>query len=118
MWVEKFYEFWAHKDLVTAFWQEFMDDFIGKRLEKNIFCDSIWSDWDIEVELQKKDSQHYRKLSIFPSEVFWKIHSSIAVFDNKVLILNLNNTATGVLIENNEFSETMKTIFIIAKSWE
>ncbi len=112
---EIFYEFGAHSDLVEAFWEEFMNNFMDQRVKRNVFCDSIWSDWERERQLQKLDTKHFRKLKIFPEALFWEINSSISVFDNKVLILNLKGISTGVLIENRELSETMKTIFMIAK---
>ncbi len=111
--VEKFYEFGAHEDLKNAFGQKFMKDFIDKRVDKSIFCDSIWTDWNTEINLQKLDAQQKRELKIFSAEKFWKIRSSIAIYSNKVLILNLKWAFTGVLIENKEFAQTMKTVFLI-----
>lgn len=113
--VEKFYEFWAHQDLEEAFWKEFMQDFIEKRIKKNIFCDSIWTNWKAELDLQKLDKKHNRELKIFKADIFWKIASSIAIYKNKVLILNLKGIYTGVLVENKEFAQTMKTVFLICK---
>lgn len=111
---EIFYEFGSHKDLIDAFWEEFMNEFISKRVEKNIFCDSIWNSWIIEENLQKLDNNQKRSLKIFSSE-FWEISSSIAIFENKVLILNLKWIFSWVLIENSNLAETIKTIFRICK---
>ena len=109
-----FYEFWAHEDLENAFWKKFMQDFIQARIIKPIFCDSIGTFWEAEEALQKLDGEQKRNLKVFPKD-FWEINSSIVIYDNKVLILNLNWIYNGVLIENNEFSQTMKTIFLICK---
>lgn len=109
-----FYEFGAHKDLTKAFGKDFMDVFISKRVEHNIFCDSIGSSGEVEENLKKSDNQHYRSLKIFEKDI-WEIHSSISIYDDNVLILNLKDTCVGVKIQNIEFSETMKTIFLIAK---
>lgn len=111
-----FYEFWAHEDLENAFWKKFMQDFINIRIEKNIFCDSIWTNWKIEDSLQLLDKVQNRDLKIFDKELFWKISSSIAIYEDKVLILNLIWSPNWILIENKSFSETMKTIFKITIS--
>jgi hypothetical protein len=92
-----------------------MDDFIAKRVEQKIFCDSVGTTWKIERALQEKDKEHFRELKIF-SETLWNISSSIAIYDNKVLILNLKGSYSGVLIENSDFAKTMKTVFRICKS--
>jgi len=113
-----FYEYWAHYDLEKAFWKWFMNYFIKERVKKDIFCDSIWSNWKVEIELHKLDKVHNRALKIFEKEIFWEINSSIAIYDDKVLILNLSWINTWVLIENKEFAKTMKTIFMICKSSE
>lgn len=107
-----FYEFWAHKDLEDAFSKKFMQDFIKARIEKKLFCEAIWHNWEIEKNLKLNDEKELRDLRIFWKE-FWEVNSSIAIYDNKVLILNLNWVYSGVLIENNELAETLKTIFKI-----
>lgn len=112
-----FYEFGAHADLAEAFGETFMDNFIQERVKKNIFCDSIGTYGPMEAELQKSDTEQLRDLTIFP-ESFGTIGSSVAVYDNKVLILNLRGADRGIRIENSDFSETMKTLFRICKKRE
>ena len=109
-----FYEFGAHQDLTKAFWDDFMNDFIDQRIKKKVFCDSIWSSWEVEDALQKLDKEHYRRLKIFDKDI-WNISSSITIYDDNVMILNLWSSCTGVRIENREFAETMKTIFLITQ---
>ena len=41
------------------------------------------------------------------------INSSIALFDNKILILNLKKSAFGILIDNPDMYETLKTLFYL-----
>ncbi len=110
-----FYEFWSHEDLENAFWKTFMDKFIANRTNNKIFCNAISTKWKYEEILKINSEAEYRNLSIFP-KTFGKIYSSITMYENKVLILNLNKVFTWTLIENREFYETMKTIFNICKS--
>ena len=52
--VKRFYEFWVHADLENAFWEKFMDDFICSRVKKWVFCDSVWTEWEVENRLFQK----------------------------------------------------------------
>ncbi len=110
-----FYEFGAHADLVEAFGEEFMDNFIAERVRTQVFCESIGSAWEVEQEIQKHDSEHFRKLDVF-SLNYWEISSSIAIYDSKVLILNLKWWMySGVRVEDPSFATTLKTIFMISR---
>jgi len=93
-----------------------MNNFIKARIKNNIICNAISNDWKIEEKFENKNTQEFRKLKLFSEDIFWKIHSTIAIYKNKVLILNLNWKNNWVLIENKDFYETMKTIFMIAKN--
>lgn len=113
--VDIFYEFGAHADLENSFGKKFMSDFIQKRIQKWVFCDSIGTTWEIEQALQKLDSTQQRDLKIFDAQIYGKISSSIAIYDDKVLILNVDVIPMWVLIQNSQFSETMKTVYMICK---
>jgi hypothetical protein len=110
-----FYEFGAHSDLAEAFGDDFMNNFIQERVSRWIFCDSIWNSSDVEKILQEKDIEQMRSLSIFDKS-FGSIYSSIAIYGDRVLVLNLRGIYTGVQIQNRELAETLKTIFRICKS--
>ena len=123
-WKTEYLEIWAHWDLINAFWEEFMNNFIKARIKNNIICNAISNDWNTEKRFENRNSEEFRKLELFSENIFWKIHSTIAIYKNKVLILNLNapwkkcpwgKNNNWVLIENKDFYETMKTVFMIAK---
>ena len=75
-----FYEFWDHSDLEKAFWKAFMNSFINTRVERWIFCDSVWNDSKIENELHLRDQKELRSLKIFSND-FWKMSSSVALYE-------------------------------------
>lgn len=110
--VKVFYEFGAHEDLVHTFGQDFMDEFIRERVRFGVFCDSIGTVGPLESLLQERDKAEMRHLLLFPKE-YGHIWSSIAIYDDTVLILNLWESTSWVRIENKNFSETMKTIFTL-----
>ncbi len=104
------WEFGAHEDLENKLGKEFMQNFIKERTKKNIFLRAIASNNSIEKELHKKDKSEARDIQFFHEEK-GKLYSSIAIFDDKIMILNLFNNEFGILIKNEAFSETFKTIF-------
>ena len=112
---DKFYEFWAHSDLADAFGVDFMDNFIRQRVARWIFCDALWNANEVEKILKEKDTEDLRSISIFDSS-FGSIYSSIAIYWDNVLVLNLRWVYSGVRIYNRELAETLKTIFRICKN--
>lgn len=103
-------EFGAHGDLVDKFGKDFMDDFIKKRVKNKIFLKAIAKKDFVHKDLLKSDKKHLRKIEFYPDSK-GTLYSSITIFDEKVLLLNLYQDAFGILIENKEVAETMKTIF-------
>ena len=82
---EVFYEFWAHQDLEQWLGVNFMNEFIWNRVKKRIFCKAIGTRYEVMNNLQKNDEKHLRDLETITGE-FWNITSSIAIYDDKVLI--------------------------------
>ena len=105
-------EFGIHKDLVEKLGQRFMDNFIRERTKKGVFLRAISNSNDVDRELHRRDKAERRDQRFF-SPTFGKIYSSMAVYENKVLVLNLHADTFGILIENTEVSETLRTIFSV-----
>lgn len=61
-----------------------------------------------------KNKEQYRTIDFFSTKL-GELHSSIAVFENKVLLLNLYQDAFAILIENREVAETLKTIHALTR---
>lgn len=108
-------EFGAHEDLEAKFGKNFMDNFIATRKKKKIFLKAIASDNPVERALKNHDQDQCRDIKIFPKN-FGKLFSSIAIYEDKVLILNLFHDAFAIRIKNEEFSSTMRTIFSLLYS--
>lgn len=102
-------EFGAHGDLVEKFGEGFMNEFISQRVKNKVFLKAISKKDEIHKKLSKLDKKHMREIQFFPSEK-GTLYSSIAIFENKVLLLNLYQDAFAILIENKEVAETLKTI--------
>lgn len=104
-------EFGIHKDLEEKFGAKFMDNFIAQRCKKKITLRAISSENAIDRDLQKLDVSQLREQRFLPDGS--ETYSSIAIWENKVLLLNLHQDAFGVLVENEEFSRTLRTIFTV-----
>jgi hypothetical protein len=107
------YEFAAHQDLMKM-GENFIDDFIKERNKKKIKIHAIAKDSTLHRKFQKKDSKQNRELLLFHEEN-QDLFSSIAIFENKTLILNLHNDAFAILIENKELAESLKTIHTLCQ---
>jgi sugar-specific transcriptional regulator TrmB len=102
-------EFGAHGDLVEKFGEEFMNEFINGRIKNKVFLKAISKKDDVHKTLSKLDKKHLREIQFYPSSK-GTLYSSIAIFEDKVLLLNLYQDAFAILIENKEVAETLKTI--------
>jgi sugar-specific transcriptional regulator TrmB len=102
-------EFGAHGDLVEKFGEDFMNDFISGRVKNKIFLKAIAKQDEVHKKLSKMDKKQLRAIQFYPSDK-GTLYSSIAIFEDKVLLLNLYQDAFAILIENKEVAETLKTI--------
>lgn len=102
------YEFAAHDDLIKM-GEEFMEGFMNERARRGIVLHAVCHNTVIHQFNKKRNELHKRTMKIF-DPVKGKLYSSIAVFENKVLLLNLYHDAFAILIENSEVAETLRTI--------
>ncbi len=101
-------EFATHEDLVKM-GEEFMDSFIAERVRRKIFIQVLSVDLPLEKLYLKKDKKEYRKC-VLHSQKNGRFYSSIDIYENKVLLLNLHTDPYAILLENTELAETFKTI--------
>lgn len=101
-------EFATHDDL-EKMGAEFMRDFIDERAKKKVFMKDVCKDSPTHRYYKKRDKKDQRDSYMYPKKM-GELYSSIAVFDDKVLVMNLHRDAFAILIENHEVAETLKTI--------
>jgi predicted transcriptional regulator len=107
------YEFGMHTDL-EKMGKDFMARFINDRAGAGVFLHDICVDNEVHRRYKKIDAEQMRNQTLYDPKM-GDLHSSIAVFDNKVLLLNLHQDAFAILIENKEVAETLKTIHRLAE---
>lgn len=105
------YEFAAHNDLIKM-GEDFMKNFIQERARRKIFLHAIAQDSKLHTYFRKKDKSQHRKLQLFSKKI-GNLYSSIDIFEDKVLLLNLYHDAFAILIQNKEVAETLKTIHVL-----
>ena len=106
-------EFGAHADLAKKFGDEFMQEFIADRVKRNVSLRAITENNAVHAALQKVDDKSKRAIKLFDPEV-GNFYSSIAIFEDKILLLNLHHDAFAILIQNPEVAITLRTIFELA----
>ena len=106
---EEILEFGIHKDLEERLGKKFMDDFIVERCNRNIPLRAISSRNAIDLALHQQDHRQQREQKFLPDGA--DTYSSIAIWEHNVLLLNLHRDSFGILIQNEEFSRTLRTIF-------
>ncbi|MFC1656016.1 TrmB family transcriptional regulator [Patescibacteria group bacterium] len=109
------FEFGIHGDLEEKLGEKFMNDFIKARVKKKINLKAIAKKDKIHERLSKLNKAELREIQYFPKNK-GMIYSSIAIFEDKVLLLNLFQDAFAIVIDNKEVAETLRTIFKI--SWK
>ncbi|MDF2379055.1 MAG: helix-turn-helix domain-containing protein [Candidatus Gracilibacteria bacterium] len=102
-------EFATHDDLAEKFGEKWMDNFISQRVKNQVFMRSVCHDTPTDRALEKLDKIQLRETKFVP-EKSGKMYSCIALYEDKLLMLNLGSDAFGILIQNASLVETMKTI--------
>lgn len=106
-------EFGAHDDLVTYFGEDFMAAFIKERVKRKIMLYAISSDAPGSRQMQHIGKKEFRDVFIF-NKKRGTIYSSIAIFEDKMLLLNFFGDPFAILIQNSPVAQTMKTIHALA----
>lgn len=106
-------EFGAHDDLVKIFGGDFMKSFIKERVKRKIMLYAISSDAPGSRDMQKIGKKELRDVFIF-NKKRGTIYSSIAIFEDSMLLLNFYGDPFAILIKNSPVAQTMRTIHALA----
>lgn len=96
-------------DLIKkAFSSEDLKDLKEARIKKNVFVRGLYTS-GIE-ELRSSTDQELRRISYdkFP------LRSDIAIYGDKVRIVNLGERLSGIVIEDKNFADTLRSVFELA----
>ena len=101
-------EFAPHDDLLKM-GEDFMEKFMDERARRKVFIKPICPRNKTHLHYKKLDKKQHREIKMFDQEK-GRIYSSITIFEDKVLLLNLHQDAFAILIQNKEVAETLKTL--------
>lgn len=88
---------------------DFMNAFINERARRKVFIRPICPRNKTHIHYEKLDKKQARELKMFDPKQ-GAIYSSITIFEDKVILLNLHQDAFAILIQNKEVAETLKTL--------
>ncbi|MDP2691253.1 MAG: hypothetical protein Q8O95_02505 [bacterium] len=106
-------EFATHEDLVEKFGKQCIDDFIKELSRRHIIISSICHETPFYLYLKPFYKKQFRRTKFIPQKK-GQMYSCIALYEDKLLMMNLGSDPFGILIENAAIVETMKTIHDLA----
>jgi sugar-specific transcriptional regulator TrmB len=96
------------KDVLDLVGKDYIDEWLKQRVEKGITAKSIrMKATEVMEDIYQKNIN--RQLKIAPESIH--IAETIFIYDNKVAIISTAQENFGFVVENNEFSNTMKGLF-------
>lgn len=101
-------EFAPHDDL-RKMGDDFMEGFMAERARRKILIKPICPRNKTHIHYKKLDKKQHREIKMFDPKQ-GAIYSSITIFEDKVLLLNLHQDAFAIQIQNKEVAETLKTL--------
>lgn len=96
------------KDVIDTVGKEYIDEWLKQRVEKKIVAKSIRMK-STEVMEDIYQTNTMRELKIAPESIH--IAETIFIYGNKVAIISTPSENFGFIIENTEFSNTMRSLF-------
>jgi len=104
---------YANSCEVRSHWPNYDDEYVKKRIKKQIFLKGISPDDDFGIQVKKDDSNSFRETRLLPKKDF-TFTNEINIYDNKVAITSFKNGLIGIIIESQEISDTQRDIFKMA----
>lgn len=84
---------------------------IPKRIRNKLLAVSFFADGPMARQQHEKDAQHLRKSVLIPPEKY-PLPAEIDVYDDKIALLSFKKGEfIGMIIQNQEFATTLKSVF-------
>lgn len=84
--------------------------FINKRVKERIPIRWIAPDGKISRELDKTSTKEFRKMKFFDGKKY-QFHIEIDVYADKVALVSLGKESSGVIIENKNLAQSLRSLF-------
>lgn len=95
---------------VISHWPTYLDDYVAKRIEKNIFLKAIVLDDESGRDAKSRDSYCNRELRLISKDSY-DFSGEIMIYDNKVAIISFKDEMIGLLIESPQIAASQRALF-------
>lgn len=99
---------WYPAQHVNDMLGSFHDDYINSRVKKGIKARGILLEDSMADFLKKESEKHLREPVFIPLK--YAFNNEINIYDNKVAIMSFQDEMLGVIIEDEEFANSMREI--------
>lgn len=98
------------EDLAQAVGQEFLDEYVKKRIEKGIRAYSIRTkSTDVHTDLYKAGPENHREIRYAPDT--FEIPFMVFIYGDKVAFVSKKEEGFGFIVKSVSLSKTMKSMF-------
>lgn len=104
---------YANSKEIRMHWPTYDEDYVKRRIQKNIFLKGIAPNDDYGLRVKKDDKISLRETRLLNSKNF-SFTNEINIYDNKVAITSFKNELIGIIIESREIADTQRDIFKMA----
>ncbi len=91
----------------------YLDDYIKRRVEKNIRIRGIYKESILGKKYMEKNKEQLREVKLLSAEEF-PMSNEINIYKNKVVIASYGMEMFGMIIESEEIARSQKAIFELA----
>ncbi|OGY79245.1 MAG: hypothetical protein A3B74_00110 [Candidatus Kerfeldbacteria bacterium RIFCSPHIGHO2_02_FULL_42_14] len=102
----------SRDDVEEVFTQQEREEYLNKRLNKQLHCFAIYTRKGGSF-LPDSVGQMMADAYYIPSDKY-PISSDITIYDDKIAMASLRGKLSGVIIENKEIANTLRSIFYLA----
>lgn len=101
---------YANSAELRKYWPLYDLQYVAERVKKKIFLRGIAIDDEIGQRVKMQDSKFHRQIKLVPQDSF-HANNEINIYDNKVAYTSFNPKPMGIIIEDQGFTDTQKSIF-------
>lgn len=105
----------ANSQEIRRIWPEYDDEYVAKRVEKQIYLRGIAPQDEYGMLVHSHDGETFREIRLIPKDKY-NFTNEINIYDNKVAIASFKDELIGMIIESHEIAETQRAIFRMV--WE
>ena len=102
----------ANSSEIRNHWPEYDQDYVAARVNKKIYLRGIAIDDATGQKVHSQDKKYYRKIKLVNQNKF-QFANEINIYDNKVAYTSFGEKPMGIIIEDDGFTETQRSIFEI-----